>query len=121
VKKMICMSNEDEKEEEKDWFAIENELPNPALEELKNILEKIEKQPLVIIGFPAFGIMAEHVIQIIKDHDEIVENVIRDIEKGKLSVAEIICEIQDRLEEKIQKNIVTIMIQKGCSVTVAFL
>jgi len=120
---MICMSDVDEKKEEKekDWFAIENELSNPALEELKNILEKIEKQPLVIIGFPAFGIMAEHVIQIIKDHEGVVESVIKEVEEGKITTAEIICETQDRLEEKIQKNIVTIIIQKGCSVTVAFL
>jgi len=105
--------------EEKDWIGIVKDFSTDALKELKDLLK--EKDPVILISFPAFGIMAEHVIEVIKDHDEIVENVIKKIEEGKLTTAEIICTIQEKLEEKFKKNVTIIIVQKGCSVAVAFL
>jgi len=117
----MCMrvENRVENENEKDWIGIIEDFPTDALKELKDMLR--EREPLVIVSFPMFGVMFEHVIEVIKDHDEIVESAIRDVEKGKITTAEIICEIQNRLEERLQRNVTTIIIQKGCSVAIAFL
>jgi len=117
----MCMRSEEIKRdlEEKDWIGIIEDFPTEALKELKDLLK--EREPLIIVSFPVFGVMFEHVIEVIKDHDEIVENAIRDVEKGRIMTAEIICTVQERLEEKLDRNVTVIIIQKGCSVAVAFL
>jgi hypothetical protein len=113
------MDMSEKESEEKDWIGIVKDFASPAVEELKDLLK--EKDPIVIISFPAFGVMFEHVIEVIKDHENIVEETIRDVEEGKITTAEIICAVQERLEEKLDRNVTVIIIQKGCSVAVAFL
>jgi len=113
----MCMRVENENE--KDWIGIVKDFTSPAVEELKDLLK--EKDPVILISFPAFGVMFEHVIEVIKDHDEIVESVIKEIEDGKITTAEIVHAVHDRLEKKLDRNITVIIVQKGCSVAVAFL
>jgi len=110
---------EKQESEEKDWIGIVKDFQTEALKELKDLLK--EKDPVILISFPAFGIMFEHVIEVIKDQENIVEETIRDVEEGKITTAEIICTVQEKLEEKLNRSVTTIIIQKGCSVAVAFL
>ena len=117
----MCMKSEEIKREKKkkDWIGIIKDFPTDALKELKDMLR--EREPLIIISFPVFGVMFEHVIEVIKDHEGVVEKVINEIEKGRIMTAEIVCEIQNMLEEKLDRNVTVIIIQKGCAVAVAFL